>query len=101
MPAPPTGRTRLARVRARCRVAFSVQNICGFLIRGRLMSPEEMRAMYQRWEGSAGKNLGDVVAFLKWLVASGYVTEYQANLLGQGHADHFYLNQYKILERIG
>src|SRR2546430_14011701 len=34
-------------------------------------------------------------------VCSSDLTEYQANLLAQGHADAFHLNQYKILERIG
>jgi eukaryotic-like serine/threonine-protein kinase len=82
-------------------VGFSVQNICGFLIRSHLMTADEMRAMHQRWESGAGKDVGDLDAFLKWLVATGYVTEYQAGLLGQGHADNFFLNQYKILERIG
>jgi serine/threonine protein kinase len=82
-------------------VAFSVENICGFLIRGRLMTPDEMRSMYQRWRASARSQAADVPEFLKWLVSAGHVTEYQANLLGQGHADDFFLNQYKILERIG
>jgi eukaryotic-like serine/threonine-protein kinase len=82
-------------------VAFTVENICGFLIRSRLMTPDEMRAMYQRWQEKAGAEVSQLPAFLKWLTESGYVTEYQANLLGQGHADHFFLNQYKILERIG
>ncbi len=82
-------------------MAFAVENICGFLIRGRLMTPDEMRTMYQRWQAAAGADAIQVPAFLKWMVGAGYVTEYQANLLGQGHADDFFLNQYKILERIG
>jgi serine/threonine protein kinase len=82
-------------------VGFSVENICGFLIRGRLMTPGEMRAMYQSWQKSAGADAAHLDVFLKWLVASGYVTEYQANLLAQGHGEGFYINQYKILERIG
>ncbi len=57
--------------------------------------------MHARWQAEAGANVKELPAFLKWLVASGYVTEHQANLLGQGHADDFFLNQYKILERIG
>src|SRR5438132_11311384 len=65
------------------------------------MTPDEMRTMHQRWQASAGADAANLAAFLKWLVASGYVTEYQAGLLGQGHADDFFLNQYKILERIG
>jgi eukaryotic-like serine/threonine-protein kinase len=82
-------------------VAFAVENICGFLIRGGLMTPDEMRAMYQRWQAEAGADMAHLQRFLKWLVATDYVTEYQAGLLAQGHADNFFLNQYKILERIG
>ena len=82
-------------------MGFAVENICGFLIRGRLMTPDEMRTMYARWQASAGADTAKIDAFLKWLVNSGYVTEYQAYLLGQGHADDFFLGQYKILERIG
>jgi hypothetical protein len=63
-------------------VAFAVENICGFLIRSRLMTPEEMRNMQQRWQAAAGADAKQVPAFLKWLVATGYVTEYQAGLLG-------------------
>ena len=40
-------------------------------------------------------------AFLQWLVARNYVTDYQATLLARGHVDDFFLGEYKILERIG
>jgi serine/threonine protein kinase len=82
-------------------MAFSVENVCGFLIRSQLMTPDAMRTMYGRWQSAAGDDVTQLPAFLKWLVAGGYVTEYQAHLLGQGHSDNFFLNQYKILERIG
>src|SRR5438034_8189826 len=39
--------------------------------------------------------------FSKWMVANKYLTEYQASLLARGHADGFFLNQYKILDRLG
>jgi predicted Ser/Thr protein kinase len=35
------------------------------------------------------------------MVANQYVTQYQANLLARGHADCFFLNEYKILDRLG
>ena len=35
------------------------------------------------------------------MVANRYVTEYQATLLARGHADGFFLNEYKILDRLG
>ena len=32
---------------------FTPQNLCGFLIRSRLMTPEDMRNMFQRWLADA------------------------------------------------
>jgi serine/threonine protein kinase len=81
-------------------VEFKVENLCGFLIRGKLLTPAEMQAMRQRWVAEAN-DAANVPAFLQWLVAKNYVTEYQANLLARGHVDDFFLGEYKILERIG
>jgi serine/threonine protein kinase len=80
---------------------FTVENICGFLIRSKLLTPEEVRAMQQRWQAEAKDQGGSLSQFSKWLVANRYVTEYQAVLLAKGHADNFFLNQYKILDRLG
>jgi serine/threonine protein kinase len=80
---------------------FTVENICGFLIRSKLLTPEEVRAMQQRWQNDAKDQTGSLSQFSKWLVANKYVTEYQAVLLAKGHADNFFLNQYKILDRLG
>jgi serine/threonine protein kinase len=82
-------------------VEFKVENICGFLIRSKLMTPDEMLAMRQRWQAEAKEVSTQVPAFLKWLVGKNYVTEYQASLLSRGHVEDFYLGDYKILERIG
>lgn len=79
---------------------FKVENLCGFLIRSKLMTPAEMQAMRERWLADA-KDPANVPAFLRWLVAKNYATEYQAGLLSHGHVDDFFLGQYKILERIG
>ena len=79
---------------------FKVENLCGFLIRSKLMTGPEMQAMRQRWLGEA-KDAAQATVFLKWLVAKNYVTEYQASLLSRGHVEDFYLGDYKILERIG
>src|SRR5437868_6322642 len=35
------------------------------------------------------------------MVQHRYLTDYQAGLLARGHADGFFLNEYKILERLG
>jgi serine/threonine protein kinase len=79
---------------------FTVQNVCGLLIRSKLMSPDEVKTMYQRWltEAKDGANLGQ---FSRWLSANHYVTEYQAGLITKGHADDFFVNQYKVLDRLG
>ena len=80
---------------------FTVENLCGFLIRSKLMTPAEMQAMRQRWMTEAKDIATQVPAFLKWLVGKNYLTEYQAGMLSRGHADDFFLGDYKILERIG
>ncbi len=80
---------------------FSVENLCGFLIRSKLMTADEMQAMRQRWLTEAKDAAGQVPVFLRWIVSNHYVTEYQAALLSRGHADDFFLGPYKILERIG
>ena len=80
---------------------LTVQNICGLLIRSRLLTPEEVKKAFSRWQHEAGDLVANLAQFLKWLVARGYVTEYQASLLAKGHADDFFLKEYKILERIG
>ena len=82
---------------------FTIENVCGFLIRSKLMTAEEMKNMYQRWLGEAKDNSSQLNAFLKWLVGNHFVTEYQAGLLSKGHSDpgDYFLNQYKILDRLG
>jgi eukaryotic-like serine/threonine-protein kinase len=81
-------------------VEFKVENLCGFLIRSKLMTPQEMQAMRQRWQLD-GKDPTNVPSFLKWLIVKNYLTDYQAGLLSRGHVDDFFLGDYKILERIG
>src|SRR5438309_2410093 len=80
---------------------FTVENICGLIIRSRLFTPEEVKALYQRWLDEAKDNAGNLNQFGKWLVTNQYLTEYQAGLLLKGHADDFFLGQYKILDRLG
>ena len=57
--------------------------------------------MYQAWQSHAKNAVGDLNQFSKWLVANNYTTDYQIGLLVKGHTESFYLNQYRILERIG
>ncbi len=80
---------------------LSVQNVYGLLLRSRLLGPDEARAMFERWQAEAKDNAGNVAEFARWMVSRQYVTEYQATLLARGHADCFFLNQYKVLDRLG
>jgi eukaryotic-like serine/threonine-protein kinase len=80
---------------------YTVENLRGFLIRSKLFAPDNIAAIHQRWQAEAGPNAAQATAFLRWLVSRQYLTEYQANLLGKGQVDHFFLNDYKVLERVG
>ncbi len=80
---------------------LTVQNVFGLLLRSKLLPPEETKTLYARWQQEGGSEVGDLARFASWMVARKYLTEYQANLLARGHADGFFLNEYKILDRLG
>jgi len=81
--------------------APTVESLCNTLAKSGLVQPPEVKALYTRWKGEAKDGAASIEKFLKWLVLRQYVTEYQANLLGRGQTDNFFLNQYKVLDRIG
>jgi serine/threonine protein kinase len=80
---------------------FTVQNVYGLIIRSRLLALDDAKAMYERWQSESKGAVENVELFARWMVTHHYVTEYQAMLLLRGHADGFYLNQYKIIDRLG
>jgi serine/threonine protein kinase len=80
---------------------LSVPNVYGLLIRSRLLSLDEARAMFARWNEEAQDGANNLARFASWMVSNQYLTEYQAGLLARGHADGFFLNEYKVLDRIG
>jgi serine/threonine protein kinase len=80
---------------------LTVQNVYGLLLRSRLMSLEEARAMFARWQEEAKDQATNLARFAAWMVANKYLTEYQASLLARGHAEGFFLGDYKILDRLG
>jgi len=80
---------------------LTVQNVYGLLLRSQLLSLDEAKAMFARWQHEAKEAAGNLPQFASWMVANNYVTEYQAQLLTRGHAEGFFLNQYKILDRLG
>src|SRR6476659_10468193 len=80
---------------------LTVQNVFGLLLRSKLLSVEEARAMFARWQEEAREAATNLSRFASWMVSNRYVTEYQAALLARGHADGFFLGEYKILDRLG
>jgi serine/threonine protein kinase len=79
--------------------AQTVEGLCNTLARHGLLPPEEVRKLYQRWKSE--RPSGDVPAFTRWLAENRYVTEYQAGVLGRGHAESLLLGPYTVIERIG
>ncbi|HEV3080792.1 MAG TPA: protein kinase [Gemmataceae bacterium] len=79
----------------------STQDFCSLLVRSRLASDEEVRTLAETWRSDAGDKAEDGEKFAKWLTGREVLTGYQAALLLRGRADHFFLDQYKLLERIG
>jgi serine/threonine protein kinase len=81
-------------------VAATVEDFGALLIRSRLYTVENVKTIYDRWQAVA-RNPAKVDDFASWLVGKQYITEYQAGLLQNGLVDNFFLNRYKILDRIG
>jgi tRNA A-37 threonylcarbamoyl transferase component Bud32 len=79
----------------------TVESLCNALVKSRLLQPNDVKALYQRWRTEAKTDAGSTEKFTRWLVLRQYLTEYQATLLGRGQVDNFFLNDYKILDRIG
>jgi hypothetical protein len=79
----------------------SVESLCNVLARNRLVSPEEVRTLRQRWLQQAEPASADAEKFCKWLAGNRYVTDFQAGLLYKGSAERIFLGEYKLLDRIG
>ncbi len=79
----------------------SVESICNLLVRSRLLTPSGVRQLHLRWKAEAGAGIADVSRFSKWLVGCGFLTDYQCGLILRGKVDNFYLNDYKLLDRLG
>src|SRR6516164_9712895 len=80
---------------------LTVQNVYGLLLRSKLLSFDEAKTMYARWQEEAKDSANNLAQFASWMVANKFLTEYQAQLLARGHAEGFFLNEYKILDRLG
>jgi serine/threonine protein kinase len=80
---------------------LTVQNIFGLLLRSRLLPVDDAKTLFTRWNEDAKDAAANPDKFQRWMVARGYVTEYQASLLVRGHAEGFFLGDFKILDRLG
>jgi serine/threonine protein kinase len=80
---------------------LTVENVCGLLIRGGLLTVDDVKATYGRWLAEAKGAAADVGQFTRWLIANQVVTEYQAALVARGRTEGLFLNDYKILDRLG
>jgi serine/threonine protein kinase len=83
------------------RMESSIESFCSLVVRARLLTPEEIKIVQQRWQHEAGDQKERVSRFGDWLVANRYLTAYQAERLVRGKTDHFFFNDYKLLDRIG
>jgi serine/threonine protein kinase len=79
----------------------SVESICNDLIRDHLFSTAEMAGLLERWLREGKEAIEDVDAFGRWVVANNYLTQYQLGFVLRGHGAQLFLNDYKIIERIG
>lgn len=80
---------------------LSVEDLCGLLKRSRLVTSEQVHALYDRWVAEAKERAASTTAFVRWLVQNNFLTEYQSTLLAKGMVDDFFLGEYKILDRLG
>jgi serine/threonine protein kinase len=71
------------------------------LVRTRLFPKDEAKRIYQSWLKESKGGNRDPVGFGKWLAGKQYVTKFQASLLSLQLTHGYYLDQYKILERVG
>lgn len=77
----------------------SLKDFCSLLVRSKLMTADEVKGVVRHFQNT-GKDSEDIDAFRKMLFANKYLTEYQLALLSRGHADGFFVDDYKILELI-
>ena len=80
---------------------LTVQNVYGLLLRSKLLPLDDCKALFARWQEVSKAGSANLAKFAAWMVANRYVTEYQATLLARGHAEGFFIGEYKILDRLG
>jgi hypothetical protein len=78
----------------------SAEAVCGLLDRSHLLTPDQVRHLFQTWRDQAG-SATEGASFCQWLVSRNYLTAFQADLVQRGKVDHFFFGPYKLLERVG
>src|SRR5436305_1370547 len=81
-------------------MASSVIDVCKALVQSGLHPLEDVQALRQLWTREA-RDADDLNKFCRWLISKNYLTEYQMRLVLSDHISNFFLNDYKILNRIG
>ena len=79
----------------------SVRDYVALLGKSRLLPAEEVEGLHRHWQAEPGAADDQVEGFVKFLVGRRALTPYQAAMVQRGRADGFFLNGYKILDRIG
>jgi serine/threonine protein kinase len=79
----------------------TVQDVFALLLRSGLLPGEEARQLLARWQADAKDCVSDPQRFVAWLVSNNQLTDYQGALLVRGFSEGFFLNDYKVLERLG
>src|SRR5437879_5509148 len=64
-------------------MALSVENLCALLVRGKLLTVDEAKAVFQAWKNEAKAARTDPREFSKWLVARSYVSASQAAVVAR------------------
>jgi serine/threonine protein kinase len=82
-------------------MAQTLDEFTAQLVRSKLMKVQTVHALRQRWQNDAESTRRSARGFSRWLVAKGYLTSYQVGLIERGYTTGFFLNDYKILDRLG
>jgi serine/threonine protein kinase len=79
----------------------TLEGFCNLIVRSRLLTDDAIPLLRKHWLSELGGSPFDPQRFARWLMTNQYVTEYQAGLLLRGYTDHYFLDDYKLLDRIG
>src|SRR5271156_1969634 len=78
----------------------SVESICNSLARFKVLDGERIRTLRGLWREQKKDGVDQPAQFTNWLVQTGYVTEFQLELLSRGLGDHLFLGEYKLVDRL-